>query len=119
MNQLERLKQAAKKALAMREAQKTYFKVRTREALVASKELEREVDKLLPTALKGDDMLETIESDAIVANLPPAAGREGAERVVTDVLHMLVCAIAVGGGTRKAKVASDGQDWRVKEWLAP
>ncbi len=119
MNQIERLKQVAEKALAVRNAQKQYFKTRDRDDLSRSKTLEKELDKLLPAALQDDDMLQMMESAGTVAALPPPEGREGSERVVTDVLDMLTGAIAVGGGSRKAKVRSDGADWRVKEWLEP
>lgn len=117
MNQAERLKQVAEKTLAMRTAQKQYFRTRDRDDLSRSKALEREVDKLLPAALQDDDMFQMMESASTVFSLPPPTGRDGAERVVTDVLEMLVGAIAVGGGCRKAKVRSDGSDWRVREWL--
>lgn len=117
MTQIERLKQAAAKALEVRTAQRQYFRTRDHGDLARSKALEKELDKMLPAALQDDDMLQMMESASLVSGLPAPAGREGAERVVTDVLPMLAGAIAVGGGERKAKVRSDGNDWRVKEWL--
>lgn len=119
MNQIERLKVLAEKVQEMRTTQRDYFRTRSNDAMQKAKRLEREVDKLLPDALRDDDMLEMMASSWAVAALPPAKDRTGAERVVTDCLNMLVGAIAVGGGVRKAKVRSDGQDWRVVEWLAP
>ena len=62
-------------------------------------------------------MLQMMESAGTVGALPTAEGREGAERIVTDCLPMLVRAIAIGGGTGKVCVRSDGVNWRVSEWL--
>jgi hypothetical protein len=117
MSQFERLKLAVEKARDVREAQRAYFRTRDQGALTRSKGLEKELDKLIPAALQDDDMLQMMESAGTVGALPNPEGREGAERIVTDCLPMLVKAIAIGGGMRKARVRSDGSNWRVAEWL--
>lgn len=119
MTQFDRLKGACEKARDVRQAQKDYFRTRGQDFLTRSKKLERELDAMLPDALLDDDMIEMLGTAVTVAALPASTGRPDAERIVTDVLPMTIGAIAVGGGSRKARVKSDGFDWRVAEWLDP
>ena len=53
MNHEEELHQLWQKVKEMRQAQKTYFKTRSGDALQASKNLEREVDQMI-TWLEGE-----------------------------------------------------------------
>lgn len=53
MNYEEELCQLWQKVKEMRQAQKTYFKTRSGDALQASKNLEREVDQMI-TRLEGE-----------------------------------------------------------------
>lgn len=51
MDAVETLGEALAAGCAMRERQRLYFRLRTREALIASKEAEARFDKLMPVAL--------------------------------------------------------------------
>lgn len=117
MSQIDRLKALATKAKDMRQAQKDYFRTRDRDVLDRSKKLEREVDKLIPDALRDDDMLEMMGKASPVADLPDPGVASGWQFIVTDCLPMLANAIAVGGGQGRARVICDGTNWRVAEWL--
>lgn len=119
MTQFDRLKAACEKARDVRQAQKDYFRTRGQDALTKSKKLERELDALLPDALRDDDMLEMMGQPCLVRELPPAKENVGKEFMVTDCVHMLVKGIVVGTGApgRRAKAKSDGESWRVTEWL--
>jgi len=63
-SQVERLKTALKIAVAMRTAQKRYFKDRHPGALADSKRLEREFDKLAAAALADDTLFDAADRAA-------------------------------------------------------
>ncbi len=126
MNKLERLQAVCLKAREVREAQKTYFRTRDRDDLGRSKKAEAELDKMIPDALREDDLLEMrpppkpdpAAGEYTVGALPHSPDPDKIEVVVCDALPSVAGAIAIGHGTQRAKVRFDGNGyWRIVSFL--
>lgn len=105
-------------AVQMRKAQREYFKDRDRDVLQQSKRLERQFDLMAKAITDAGDLFGAAESKVCtyaVAALPSIPPPDRTV-VVTDALHQPIGAIVVGGGTLRAEVDHDGNNWRVRKY---